>query len=355
MNIGLIWSKVWPFLFAIFLFCLIITIHEGAHFLAAKLCKVKVNEFSVGMGPKIFQFGKKETKYTLRLFPVGGYCAMEGEDEESDEPRAFTNAPIYKRIIIVAAGALTNIFCGFVIISILLGSSSLLGTKTIADFDKNAISNKYLMLGDEIISINNMRCISDYDIQIGLMRDEDGIVDFVVKRDNKKIRINNVKFETEKSDKAYGKNKVVIKYDFRILGVKPTFFKCISSGAKQTVSFARLVFISLYDLCTGQIGFSQLSGPIGTVKAVAETTSYGLESVMFIMAFISINIGVFNLLPIPALDGGRLFILVIQGISANRIKIKHEALINTIGLVVLLIFIAIVSANDIFGIIKGIK
>ena len=106
---------------------------------------------------------------------------------------------------------------------------------------------------------------------------------------------------------------------------------------------------------TGQIGFSELSGPIGTVKAVAQTTSYGLENVMFIMAFISINIGVFNLLPIPALDGGRLFILIIQGISRNKIKIKHEALINTIGLVILLVFIAIVSANDIFGIIKGIK
>ena len=114
-----------------------------------------------------------------------------------------------------------------------------------------------------------------------------------------------------------------------------------------------MVFISLYDLVTGQIGFSELSGPIGTVKAVAETTSYGLKNVMFIIAFISINIGVFNLLPIPALDGGRLFILVIQAITRNKIKIKHEALINTIGLVVLLIFIAIVSANDIWNIIKG--
>ena len=355
LNISLIWSKVWPFLFAIFLFCLIILVHEGAHFLAAKLSGVKVNEFSIGMGPKLIQFGKKETKYTLRLFPIGGYCAMEGEDESSEEPRAFTNAPIWKRIIIVAAGALTNIFFGFVIISIVLSFSSLIGTRTIANFSADATSNAKLQVGDEIISINHMRCISDYDIQIGLMRDDDGVVDFIVKRDGKKILLKDVTFKTAISDEAYGKNKVIIQYDFKILGKEPTFFNCIAQGAKQTVSFSRLVFISLYDLFTGQIAFSQLAGPIGTVKAVAQTTSYGLQNVMSILAFISINIGVFNLLPIPALDGGRLFILCIQGVSRGRIKIKHEALINTIGLVVLLIFIAIVSANDIFNIIKGLK
>ena len=353
MSISLIFQKVWPFAVAILLFCVIIFVHEFAHFISAKACGVKVNEFSFGMGPKLIQFGKKETKYTLRLFPVGGYCAMEGEDETSDEPRAFNNAAKWKRFIIISAGALMNIFTGFIIITILLSTESLIGTKTIAGFSKQAVSNKYLQSGDEIISINRMHIISDYDIQIGLMRDDDGVVDFVVKRDGEKKALPGVVFKTEKSEQAYGKNKVMIQYDFLILGQKPTFFKAIAAGAKQTVSFARLVFVSLYDLCTGQIGFSQLSGPIGTVKAVAETTSGGIKNVMFIIAFISINIGVFNLLPIPALDGGRLFILIIQAITRDKIKIKHEALINTIGLVVLLIFIAIVSANDIWNIIKG--
>ena len=142
---------------------------------------------------------------------------------------------------------------------------------------------------------------------------------------------------------------------FKVLGKEPTFFSCIAEGAKQTISFSRLVFISLYDLFTGQIGFSDLSGPIGTVKVVADSTSYGLESVLFIIAFISINIGVFNLLPIPALDGGRLFILLIQAFTRNKIKIKHEAVINTVGLVVLLALIAVISANDIWNIIKGIR
>ena len=353
MNISLIFQKVWPFVVAILLFCVIIFIHEFAHFLSAKACGVKVNEFAIGMGPKLIQFGKKETKYTLRLFPIGGYCAMEGEDETSDEPRAFNNAAKWKRFIIIAAGALMNIFNGFIIITILLSTENLIGTRTIANFSENAVSNRYLQAGDEILSINRMHIISDYDIQIGLMRDDDGVVDFVVKRNGEKKAINGVVFQTEETDKAYGKNKVMIRYDFLILGQKPALLNTIAAGAKQTVSFARLVFISLYDLVTGQIGFSELSGPIGTVKAVAETTSYGLKNVMFIIAFISINIGVFNLLPIPALDGGRLFILVIQAITRNKIRIKHEALINTIGLVVLLIFIAIVSANDIWNIIKG--
>ncbi|MBR0414172.1 MAG: site-2 protease family protein [Clostridia bacterium] len=353
MSISLIVQKVWPFVLAILLFCVIIFVHEFAHFITAKLCGVKVNEFAIGMGPKLLQFGKKETKYTLRLFPIGGYCAMEGEDEESSDSRAFVNAPKRKRFLIIAAGALMNIFTGFLMITILLSTQSLIGTKTIANFADDAVSNRYLQVGDEIISINKMRCISDYDIQIGLMRDDDGVVDFVVKRDGEKKVINGVQFNTEESDEAYGKNKVIIKYDFLLLGQKPTFFGSIAAGARQTVSFARLVFISLYDLCTGQIGFSELSGPIGTVKAVAESTAYGIQNVMFIIAFISINIGVFNLLPIPALDGGRLFILLIQGITRDKIKIKHEALINTIGLVVLLVFIAVVSANDIVNIIKG--
>jgi len=353
VSISLIFQKIWPFIVAILLFCVIIFVHEFAHFMAAKLCGVKVNEFAIGMGPKILQFGKKETKYTLRLFPIGGYCAMEGEDEDSTDSRSFGNASKPKRFLIIAAGALMNIFTGFLIITILLSTQSLIGTRTIAKFADDSVSNRYLQVGDEIVSINRMRCISDYDIQIGLMRDDDGIVDFVIKRDGEKKSLTGVQFNTEESDEAYGKNKVIIKYDFLLLGQKPTFLHCICAGVRQTVSFARLVFISLYDLCTGQIGFSELSGPIGTVKAVAQSTSYGIQNLMFIIAFISINIGVFNLLPIPALDGGRLFILLIQGVTRDKIKIKHEALINTIGLIVLLIFIAIVSANDIINIIKG--
>ena len=352
ISIGLIVSKVLPFIIAILLFCFIIFIHEFGHFITAKLSGIKVNEFAIGMGPKIFSFGKNETKYSLRLFPIGGFCAMEGEDGESDDSRAFSKAPIWKRIIIVAAGAVMNILLGFIIISVILSTNDLIGTRTIAKFSDNAVSNAYLQSGDKIISINGMRCISDYDINIGLMRDDDGVVDFTVQRNGKKININDVKFKTEKSDEAYGKNKIIIDYDFYLLGVKPSFLTVINASARETVSFARLVFIGFYDLFTGQVGLSQLSGPIGTVKVVAQSVSYGLESVMFIMAFITINIGIFNLLPIPALDGGRLFILLIQGISRGKIKIKHEALINTIGLIVLLVLIALISANDIFNIIK---
>lgn len=352
-SIGTFLQKAWPIVFAVLFFCFIILIHELGHFTAAKLCHVKVDEFSIGMGPKLAQFGKHETKYTLRLFPIGGYCAMEGEDEESSDGRAFSNRPIWQRIIIVIAGATMNLILGFIIICILLSTQNLIGTRTIAGFSKDAVSNSSLKAGDEILSINNMHCISDYDIQIGLMRDDDGVVNFTVKRNGKKTTLNDVKFKTEKSDKAYGKNKIVIDYDFSILGVKPSFLNIIGSGFRESVSFARLVFISLYDLFSGHVGFSELSGPIGTVKIVAESTSYGLQNVMFILAFISINIGVFNLLPIPALDGGRLFILIIRGVTRGKVKIKHENIINTVGLVLLLALIAVVSVNDVANIFKG--
>ena len=348
--ISIIWQKVWPFLFAILFFALIIIIHELGHFTFAKIFKVKVNEFSIGMGPKLFSKIKGDTKYSLRLLPIGGYVQMEGEDEESDDENSFEKKDVWKRIIIVAAGAVMNLILGFILVSCMLGSQELIGTTEIYGFFDSSVSSQYLQAGDKIESINGMHCYSSYDVQVGLMRDDDGIVDFTVKRDGEYVKLDNVAFKTQKSDDAYGKNDLIIVFDFQLIGKEPGFFNSIKYGALQSVSLARLVFISIYDLCAGQFGFSELSGPIGTVKIVADTASnYNISDVLFVMAFISINIGVFNLLPFPVLDGGKLFILIIEGAFKKKLKKKTEMIINTVSFIILFAFIAVVSVSDIIN------
>ncbi len=350
MNIASLWGKVWPFLIAVLFFAFIILIHEFGHFLFAKIFKVKVNEFSIGMGPKLISKIKGDTAYSFRLLPVGGYVAMEGESEDSEDANAFGKKAVWKRLIIIAAGAVMNLILGFLILSCMLSSENLIGTTVIHGFYDNAASSKYLQAGDQIESINGMHCFSSYDLQVGLMRDSDGIVDFTVKRNGEKIQLDNVVFQTQKSDEAYGKNDLIIVYDFQVAGVKPTFFNSLKYGFLESVSLGRLVFISFYDLFTGQFGFSALSGPIGTVKAVADTaSSYGLSNVLFIMAFISINIGIFNLIPFPVLDGGKFLMIVIEGITKKKLKHKTEAVINTVCFLILFTLIAVVSVNDIIN------
>ena len=343
------WSKAWPIIFAILFFGFIIFIHELGHFLTAKWMGVKVNEFAIGMGPKLLKFGKKETAYSLRAFPIGGFVSMEGEDEDSEDKHSFNNKPVWRRIIIVVAGAFMNILLGLVLMGIILSQQNLIGTTRIAKFQENAKSSSYgLKAGDRIISINGMRTFSSKDVSIGFMRDKDGILNFVVERNGKKVEVDNVKFDTEKVQKT-----TVIKYDFYLQGLHRSFWNITKYSFLETLSLARLVWISLIDLFTGHFGFSELAGPIGTVGIIAKATSQGLETVLLLMAFITINIGVFNLLPLPALDGGRLFLLIVEGIRRKPINRKYEAYINAAGLALLMLLMVAVSFNDISNLIKG--
>ena len=188
LSIGSVFGKIWPFAVAIFFFGLLIFFHELGHFLCARIFKVKVNEFAMGMGPAIFKFKKKDTQYSLRVFPIGGYCAMEGEDSNSEDEGAFCNKKAWQRFIIVAAGGIVNIIMGIIIVMIMLASSkSLIGTPYIHSFDKNAVSNSCgLEVGDKIEKINGRRIFSDYDISYFMSTDDDGVFDFTVKRDGKK-------------------------------------------------------------------------------------------------------------------------------------------------------------------------
>ncbi|MGI6249328.1 MAG: M50 family metallopeptidase [Acutalibacteraceae bacterium] len=349
---GTIWSKAWPLLVAVLFFSFVIMVHELGHFIFAKLFKVRVNKFALGMGPALIKFGKKETSYSLRLFPIGGYCAMEGEDEESDDERSFSAKPVWQRFIIVSMGALLNILLGAIIIAVMLTQENLIGTSTVHSFPEgSAVQEAGMCVGDKIVAINGKRIFSDVDIGFLLMRDKDSVVDFTLKRGKEKVELTDV--DLSKSDENGNKS---IKMDFIIKGVKPSFLPVIKYSALQTVSMGRMVWLGLFDLITGQFGFKDISGPIGVVSFIAQAAEESRKTdflpLLNLMALISINIGIFNLLPIPALDGGRLFFMFVEMIRRKPVPQKYESWIHAAGLILLLIFMAVVSLKDIIYLFK---
>ncbi len=342
---------IWPILVAIIVFCLIITIHEFGHFIVAKLFKVKVNEFAVGFGPALFKKQKGETLYALRLLPIGGYCAMEGEDEESTDERAFCKAKVYKRILIVAAGAVFNIILGFLIMVVIVSMQPRLTTNKIGEFVDGAVSNTGttpLKIDDSIISINGRKIYSPDDISYMLGNDFDGVVSMTVERDGKKVSLDKVKFNLQEYE---GRN--VISLDFRLYGENNNFFVTMKQSFLRTVSMGRLVWMSLIDLVSGKYGLNDLSGPVGVTKVVSGAVSSiavdgvaGLLYLLRILCMITVNLGIFNLLPIPALDGSRILFLVIEGIRKK--PVKHEAIVHAIGMGLLLLLMAVLVVKDLW-------
>lgn len=332
-------------LITILIFAVIIFIHECGHFAAAKLCKVRVNEFALGMGPTLFHFEKGETRYALRLFPIGGFVSMEGEDGGSGDPRAFCNQKVWKRILIVCAGAFMNLVLGFIVVLLMTIPSDRLPSMTVAQFYENASTEATgLQAGDEILRVNGRSIWVDSDLIYTLSTDEDGVVDMVVRRDGEKVELSDVAFTTQDG---------TIVIDFTVQGVPANLPNVLSYSFRKTASIGRLVWIAVGQLITGQSSINELSGPIGTAQAIGQAASAGLSTVMYLFAFITINVGIFNILPVPALDGGRLIFLLFELITRRRIKPEHEAYVHFAGFVLLILLIIFVSYHDIVNLIRG--
>lgn len=342
MSLSSIWNTVYPILIAILFFELIIIVHEGGHFVAARLMKIKVNEFSIGMGPKIFSFTKGETKYSLRWILFGGYCAMEGEDEASDENGSFSKKSVPARMFVVAAGAIMNLILGFLIIVCIICSQNLIGTPTVAKFDENALSAQSgLQVGDTIKSIDGMRVFTSTDVETGLSRSPDSTVDMIVNRDGETVSLSVTFDMQEYEDQQY------INMDFWLLGKEKTVGGVLKNSAETFVSYTRMIFLSVHDLLTGRYGISDLSGPVGAVSVVSNAVKTSITSMLRIMALLTINIGLFNLFPIPALDGWRFFLLLGEGIFRKKLPAKWEYVINAVGLVLLLGLMVVVTFSDV--------
>ncbi len=343
LSISSVWNAVYPILIAILFFEVIIIIHEGGHFFAAKMNKIKVNEFSIGMGPKVFSKQKGETKFSLRWILFGGYCAMEGEDEESDSNGSFSSKKVWQRITVVVAGAVMNLLLGFVIMIVIVSSSELVGTCEVAKFEDTAISSSYgLEKGDVIKSIDGMRTFTPSDITTAFSRSESGVVDMVVERNGKTVELDDVKFATEEYE-----GHRFISMDFLLIGVPKTFSNVIKSACLEFVSYARMVFLSVHDLLVGKYGLSDLAGPVGSVSIISDAVKTSIPSMLRIMALLTINVGLFNLFPIPALDGWRIFLLIFEGITKKKLPKKFEWAVNTVGLVLLLGLMCVVTFSDI--------
>ena len=437
------------------LFALIIFVHEGGHFIAAKKSGVKVNEFSLGMGPKLFSFTRGETKYSLRLLPIGGYCAMEGEDEESENPRAFNNVKIWKRMIIIVAGAFMNIVLGMILMLCTLipqesiastdismfmpGSfSAVSGLKasdkivkingydvnTYIDFyfalytmpvvevdggelqiykedcafdlmvyareclnkmdsaksdeanqkmsevintaqekladctSKDAAYKLFCQYCDEITSIAGLEKLKTYpeiEYRESRMRYR---TDMSVIRDGERVELTDVDFMTLKGDD----DKPKLQLDFYVQPLTKNVGTIIGETFKETVSVVRMVWGGLAGLVTGKFSLNEMAGPVGLAAAITDVASKSLDtggfgsavsSIVYIMMVISINLGVVNMLPFPALDGGRFLMLLIEAIFHKPVPRKVERIINTVGLILLLALMAIVAVKDIWQLFNG--
>lgn len=350
-----LWGKIWPILLAILFFGFIILIHEFGHLIVAKWCGVQVNEFAIGMGPKLLSFGKGETKYSLRLLPFGGFCSMEGESGEEEDgepkppnPRAFTAKPVWKRIIIICAGAVMNLLLGLVLVGGLTLTQDLVGTNQVAHFAEGAVSSTTgLQEGDRIVRIDGKRVWSSSDISYLIARDGDGTVNFTVERDGQTVELPNVQFATEERD-----GQTLIRFDFSIIGEPKSVGNVLRNTFAETASMARLVWLSLFDLITGHYGLSDMAGPVGTVSVIAEAASVDISGAVNLLAMITINIGIFNLLPIPALDGGKLIFLIIEGIRRKPVNPKYEGWVTAAGFVILFGLMIILFFNDIINLIR---
>lgn len=344
-------SKILSIVFAILIFEIIIVIHEFGHFIVAKKNGVKVNEFAIGMGPAIFKRQRGETLYALRAFPIGGYCAMEGEDSESEDGRAFCKKSPLRKISIVIAGIVMNLILGFVLILINVCISGPITSTTISAFDENAASNKTgLQEGDKIVSVNGMRIFTANDISYQFMNDTDGVFDMVVKRDGKKVHLDAVAFE---------KTKDSLHIDFLVKPIKLNPATAISHSFKSTLTYSRLIYISLFDMIRGKYSLNDLSGPVGIVEQIDEvidsqtTEESGIDwkslsqNMLTMGGFISINIGLFNLLPLPALDGGRLIFLIIELIRRKPVNPEHEGMVHFVGLVLLMLLMLVITVSDV--------
>ncbi len=329
------------------MFLLLIFIHEFGHFIAAKAVGVRVNEFAIGFGPTLLSKRKGETTYMLKAIPFGGYCAMEGEDEESNDQNAFCNKAAWKRAVVIVAGAVFNLILGLLIVAIVLLPQERFASTQIAAFDENAISEQSgLCVGDRIIEVDGRHIFTTYDLSYTFTGVSDGTVDMVVMRDGERVALHDVKFKTQNAE-----GMDYISVDFFVEGIEKTFGSFISQTVRMTISYGRVVWFSLIDLITGKYGISAVSGPVGVTAAIGTAAKQSVMNILPIMALITINLGIFNLLPVPALDGGRLLFLIIEMIFRKPVPQKYEGYVHTAGFLILILFMLAITAKDIWSLV----
>lgn len=349
---------------AILIFGLLIAVHEFGHFITAKLCGVRVNEFAIGMGPLIWQKEKGETLYSLRALPVGGYCAMEGEDEDTGDERSFVRQGFFKKLLILAAGSLMNFLSGVCILLVLYSSAAAFMIDTVVGLAPEfaQTGENGLMEGDRFYKVDGYRTYVSGDAKLFLSYADD-TVDIEVIRDGRHILLEDVKRQTYTSMDGS-------RYTGFGLYVGPEAIPA-TLGVKlqytwyQAIDFVQMVWFSLAQLFSGGAGMEDMSGPVGIVSTITQVGEEAQESggmisamrsVFYFGALLAVNLAVMNLLPIPALDGGRIFFLFVDAVALllfkRKVPEKYQAIINTAGFVLLMGFMLLITFKDVFQILR---
>ena len=367
-------SFIITILAALLVFSAVIAIHEFGHFTVAKLCGIQVNEFSIGMGPVLWKKNHKGTQYSLRALPVGGFVALEGEESpESQQAEAahtvqeqpapeteasvqptgvpLNEAPVWQRALVMVAGAVMNFVLGFVVLVFLIAAQNEpITSKTIYAIQDGALCGQTgLQAGDKVLAVNGRRCFVANDILYELVRTRSYSADFTVLRDGQKVQLPGVQFDTWQDEQG----ETHMSIGFSVYGLEKTPGNVLREAGNSVLYYGRIVFTSLIDLLRGRESINNLSGPVGIVSAIGQAASYGWQDLLELLALITINLGVLNLLPFPALDGGKVVFLVIEGVTGHAVPEKLQSVLTlaTFGLLFGLMIFA--TYNDILRLITG--
>ena len=360
---------------ALIVFSAVIAIHEFGHFAVAKLCGIQVNEFSIGMGPALWKKIYKGTQYSLRALPVGGYVALEGEESPEsqqaeaarDEREAETaspippeqrtgiplnDAPVWQRALVMAAGAFMNFVLGFVVLVILVtAQEGPITSRVIYSIEGSALCGQTgLQAGDEIVAVNGRHCFVANDMLYELMRTESYRAAFTVRRDGKLVELPDVQFDTWQD--AQGQTHMTL--GFTVYGLKKTPKNVLKEATNSVIYYGRIIYTSLADLLRGRESINDLSGPVGIVTAIGQAASYGWEDVFELLALITINLGVLNLLPFPALDGGKIVFLLIEAVTGHAVPEKIQGSLTVAAFALLFGLMLFATYNDIVRLVTGV-
>ena len=383
-------SFIITLLAAVFVFSAVIAIHEFGHFAVAKLCGVQVNEFSIGMGPVLLKKMHHGTQYSLRALPVGGFVALEGEEspesqqaegeersdleerplsqrsgadsspnggaskeEEVSQPtgKPLNEAPVWQRALIMAAGACMNFLLGFVVMAIVLAAQNEpITSRVIYAVEDGALCGQTgLEAGDKVLAVNGRRCFVANDMLYELMRTEDYSASFTVLRDGKKVELPRVQFDTWQDEDG----ETHMSLGFTVYGIRKTPVNVIKEAWNSVLYYGRIIFTSLMDLLRGRESINDLSGPVGIVTAIGQAASYGWQDLLELLALITVNVGIFNLLPFPALDGGKVVFLLIEGVTGHAVPEKIQSGLTLAAFALLFALMIFATYNDIVRLVTG--
>ncbi len=383
-------SFIITLLAAVFVFSAVIAIHEFGHFAVAKLCGVQVNEFSIGMGPVLLKKMHHGTQYSLRALPVGGFVALEGEEspesqqaereersdleerplsqrsgadsspdggaskeEEVSQPtgKPLNEAPVWQRALIMAAGACMNFLLGFVVMAIVLtAQNEPITSRVIYAVEDGALCGQTgLEAGDKVLAVNGRRCFVANDMLYELMRTEDYSASFTVLRDGKKVELPRVQFDTWQDEDG----ETHMSLGFTVYGIRKTPVNVIKEAWNSVLYYGRIIFTSLMDLLRGRESINDLSGPVGIVTAIGQAASYGWQDLLELLALITVNVGIFNLLPFPALDGGKVVFLLIEGVTGHAVPEKIQSGLTLAAFALLFALMIFATYNDIVRLVTG--